>query len=410
MGEEHNRCILSSIIYGYEELEGDWIPDTYQYDRPVLHVKRTHDCCFAASSATKNDGKPAVELVDFSRVAVTRKLSVLIQISIILALSTSFYTSRLFAKQEAYEVSAMSSKKAFEIGRLFRSQYKNIESRQYLRHAADNDNAEASYLYAMELSNYKTTIRTPPEAQKYLLKSAELGNRRAMYHLYTDATWLRDLDIQHWKKQYFESLIQSGSKDPSQTMYELARFYKNTDREMYVYYLDKAIGFNHPRALMDKAENIHSGEGLYLMPGGRSTVVDGLYLAAAETEYIPAIRYYIDILEQKGKFEDAYKWRLIALEKGDITSLATVSKILLGRISTYSFVPQDHVKAKAYLDLYLSSAGNERMGSLYSVLSLDEENITAKMTEKEKLQSREIYIRYKHEPDFYNHDVFWDAN
>nr|MBF4254145.1 sel1 repeat family protein [Vibrio anguillarum] len=126
----------------------------------------------------------------------------------ILALSL-FPSMVLHAEQETsaaevYEVGNMSPEKAFATGRLLRAQYKNMESRPYLQYAADNDNSDAAFLYAMELSNYKTTIRTPPEAREYLLKAAELGNRRAMKHLYTDAKWLRDRDVQYWKSQYYD--------------------------------------------------------------------------------------------------------------------------------------------------------------------------------------------------------------
>lgn len=332
----------------------------------------------------------------------------------ILALSL-FPSMVLHAEQETsavevYEVGNMSPEKAFATGRLLRAQYKNMESRPYLQYAADNDNSDAAFLYAMELSNYKTTIRTPPEAREYLLKAAELGNRRAMKHLYTDAKWLRDRDVQYWKSQYYDSLIRLGRDDPAQATYELAQFYKGMDNEMYSYYLDKAVSFNHPRALMDKAKQVQEGGGLFLMPGERETKVRELYLAAAKTNYIPAMRRYIGILESKGRFEDAYQWRLMALEQGDITSLATVVKILLGDSASYHFVTPDRIKAQAYLDLYLSAAGTERMQSLYSILELEEESLAGKMSEEEKAQANDIFVNYKSNLNFYYHDVFWDIN
>ncbi|WP_244187306.1 sel1 repeat family protein [Vibrio qinghaiensis] len=337
---------------------------------------------------------------------------------VILAIFLPFSSTAVRAEAEqenyqaidAYEVGDMSPEKAFATGRLLRAQYKNMESRPYLKYAADSDNPDAAFLYAMELSNYKTTIRTPPEAREYLLKAAELGNRRAMKHLYTDAKWLRDRDVQYWKSQYYDSLIRLGRDEPAQATYELAQFYKGMDNEMYSHYLDKAVSFNHPRALMDKAKQVQAGSGLFLMPGERETKVRELYLAAAKTNYIPAMRFYIDILESKGRFKEAYQWRLMALEQGDITSLATIIKILLGDSASYQFVIQDRIKAKAYLDLYLTYAGTERMQSLYSTLQLEEESLAGKMSDEEKLQANDIFINYKNNLNFYYHDVFWDIN
>ncbi|MGF1908696.1 sel1 repeat family protein [Vibrio kasasachensis] len=321
---------------------------------------------------------------------------------------TSFFAPSLAASEE-YDVGAMSSEKAFETGRLLRAQFKNAESRVYLKLAAENENPEALFLYAMELSNYKTTIRTPPEARKYLLKAAELGNRRAMYQLFTSAKWLRDMDIAYWRNQYYSSLIMLGRDNPSQAMYELARFHKGSDSELFSHYLDVAAGFDHPLALMDKAKSIGDDEGLFQFDRGGDHA-DKLYLAAAKTLYIPAIRNYISLLEDKGRYKEAYEWRLTALEQGDITSLAVVSKILLGHSSTYSFVPQDRVRAKAYIDLYLLFAGDERMTSLRTALELNEENISVAMNNKERKQSEEIYLKYKTSLIFYNHDKFWDTH
>ncbi|EKO3940828.1 sel1 repeat family protein, partial [Vibrio metschnikovii] len=297
----------------------------------------------------------------------------------LLILLISLSSTTVCAQLERYELRGISPEEAYETGRLLRAQYKNLESRPYLQYAADNDIPAAAFLYAMELSNYKTTIRTPLAARKYLLKSAELGNRRAMHQLYSDAEWLSDREVDYWRNKYYESLIQLGASNPSQATYELSRYYRDNDRTS-LYYLDLAVSFKHPRALMDKALLIEQGHGISLMPGARETTVRELYLAAAKTGYIPAIRHYIGLLESKGRFEEAYEWRLVALNQGDLISLASVAKILLGQRTSYEFVTPNPIQAKAYMDLYLASAGKDRMQAVYEMFELDQQYISGQMS------------------------------
>ncbi|EGU49474.1 hypothetical protein VII00023_17464 [Vibrio ichthyoenteri ATCC 700023] len=320
----------------------------------------------------------------------------------------SFTSPVALAATSDYEISEMTAERALEKGQIMRAQYKNIESRPYLKHAAEKQNGAASFLYAMEIANYKTTMRTPLEARQYLVKAAELGNRRAMHQLYTQANWLRPIDISYWKSQYFNSVILLGRDYPAQAMYELAHFHKDSDDALSTYYLDKAIDFNHPKAMMDRAASMAESEGGLLTSKTYSAEEEALYLRAAETKYIPAIKRYIDVLEARGRFEDAYQWRVQALESGDIKSLAVMSKILLGQSAMYDFIAVDKVKAKAYIDLYLSAAGQERMKSLYSSLAMDEESISGTISAEEKKQATEIYLKYKNTTVFYNHDLLWD--
>lgn len=328
---------------------------------------------------------------------------------ILCVMSILLYSSFAISASSEYEVSGMTADQAFDKGRLTRAQYKNIESRQYLKYAADNNNAAAAFLYAMELAEYKATIRTPIEAKKYLLKAAMLGNRQAMYQLYSNSKWLIDKDVSYWRDQYYSSLILLGRTQPSQAMYELARFHQESDKELSSYYFDIAIGFEHPLALMERADSIVNADSGFFLLGGREKEANDLYLMAAETEYIPAIKRYVEILEAKGRYEEAYQWRIRALERGDLSSLATISKILLGNRSIYDFVVQDKVKAKAYIDLYLSFSGRERMNSIYSSLLIDEEVISQSISVEERKQAVEMYLNYKNSIVFYNHDVFWDV-
>lgn len=319
--------------------------------------------------------------------------------------------SAMSAVDEAnqYKVSHLSAEQAYMTGSLLRAQYKSMDSMAYLKHAADQNHAPASYLYSMELASRRGLMNDPLAAREYLLKAAKLGHRKAMHELYLNANWLRDIEIDYWKKQYHSQVILLGREAPSQAMYELSRFYQESDSHLSEFYLNKAADLNHPLALMAKARKVTEGGGSVLVSLSREALVNQLYLEAAKTNYIPAIRKYIDILESKKRYKEAFKWRVIALENGDITSLASVAKILLGESKLYQFVPQDRVKAKAYIDLYLASAGQEKMQTLYTSLAQKKEKIELEMIAEEKQNAKEMYLNFKNTLSFYNHDRLWDV-
>ncbi|MCG6364051.1 sel1 repeat family protein, partial [Vibrio fluvialis] len=118
----------------------------------------------------------------------------------------------------------LSAQQAYENGRLLRAQFKNLAAREYLKYAADLGEPSAAYLYAMEVANYRTTIRTPPESQHYLLLAAQGGSRQAMRVLYQNGEWLRAAERSLWQQTYYDTLIELGSREPSQAAYELALY------------------------------------------------------------------------------------------------------------------------------------------------------------------------------------------
>lgn len=325
-------------------------------------------------------------------------------VSLALTLGVTSFT----ALGEAYDASALTAQQAFENGRLLRAQFKNVESRPFLKHAADSGNADAAYLYAMELSNYKTTIRTPQEARDYLLQAAQGGNRHAMQHLYLNGQWLSKKDRLDWQQKYHDALIRLGRTAPAQALFELAQYYHARDKALSEYYLTKAAAFRHPRALMEQARRIERGAGTYVMPGERETVVRKTYLAAAETGYVPAIRAYINLLEDKGRYKEAFDWRRKALQAGDLTSLAALGFIYSGQSEGYPFIETDLVLAKAYLDLYMEMAGTDRLETLYSTVAESYQQITPRINAEQEKAADKIESSLKNSVDFYNHDLFWD--
>lgn len=328
--------------------------------------------------------------------------------SCLVSLVLSFGVTSFATHGEDYDAKLLNAQQAFESGRLLRAQFKNVESRQYLKHAADNGNADAAYLYAMELSNYRTTIRTPPQAREYLLQAAQGGNRHAMQHLYQNGQWLSKKEREQWQHQYHDTLIRLGQLNPAQALFELAQYYHSSNKELSEYYLVKAMAFHHPRALMEQARRIESGSGSYMMPGSRDTKVRETYLAAAKTGYVPAIRAYINLLKDKGRYEEAFEWRQKALQAGDLTSLAALGFIYSGQGEAYPFVETDLVRAKAYFDLYLETAGTDRLENLHSAVAEKYQQLAPRITSEQETAADTLELNLKKNVDFYNHDLFWD--
>lgn len=312
------------------------------------------------------------------------------------------------ASADSYDVETLSAQQALESGRLLRAQFKNIEARNYLKHAADKGNADAAYLYAMELSNYNTTIRTPPRARDYLLQSANGGNRHAMHHLYTHGDWLTEHEQTYWQQQYHDALVTLGQKDAPQALYELAQYYQPIDPTLSEQYLEMAVDFKQPQALMEKARRYQNGDGYFVLPGARDTQVRKMYLEAAQTGYIPAMRAYISLLEDKGRYKEALQWREKALHAGDLTSLAALGFVYAGQSENYQFVQTDLAKARAYMDTYIETAGTNRLKNLYLSVEESNKNITQRMNVTQKKRAENIEYKLNDNVVYYNHDIFWD--
>lgn len=312
------------------------------------------------------------------------------------------------SEEKIYDMQQSSAQQAFEKGRLLRAQFKNLAARQYLKYAADLGEPNAAYLYAMEVANYRTTIRTPPESQHYLLLAAQGGSRQAMRVLYQDGEWLRMAERRIWQQRYHDAVIDLGAKKPSQAAYELALYYQYSDPTLAQHYLKIAAELEHPAALMLAAQQIERGEGSYPMPGSRATEARKTYLQAAQTGYIPAIRNYIQLLENKGKYRDAYYWRQQAIQHSDLTALVAMGNILSGQSDLYRFVESDIKQAKAYFELYLETAGPDRLSNLYQNSEKQMTDISLQLSEQEKMEASEIELQLENYQPFFNHDAYWD--
>ncbi|WP_083628832.1 sel1 repeat family protein [Vibrio panuliri] len=333
-----------------------------------------------------------------------RILTNLITMSLALALTTSAWA------MNNYDVSKMSAEEAYQHGKLLRSQFKNSEAKTYLQYAADNGYPNGAYLYAMESMGNQTNPRAVENAIVYLTNAAELGSRPALRYLYRQGEWLSEAKRRKYQTQYYNSLIELGAQSPGVAYLCLSDYFYAEDKELSAYYLSKAIEFELPSAHMISAQRLESEEGSFFFASDRVAQVEQHYLQAAELGYIPAIKKYITILEQKGKYKEALTWREKALTQGDITSLVSLGAIYSGSSVRYGFVEQDLAKAKAYFELYLDNAGQDSLSDIYKQTEYNHKNIIDKITVDKELQVERIKDGLSNVDFFYNYDFLWSIN
>ncbi|WNJ98007.1 sel1 repeat family protein [Vibrio ruber] len=311
-------------------------------------------------------------------------------------------------KKYDYDINFLTPAQAYEKGRLLRAQFKNEEARHYLQYAADKGNADAAYLYAIELSEYNPTIRTPRLVREYVEQAANSGNLHAMNYLYQHGTWLRTAIRQSWQKRYHDGLVRLAATQPAKAVYYLSLYYEKTDPDQSEYYLQRAIDYSYPLAWMDNSRRSINDINQLYTETRFSTGIYTNYRHAAEHNFIPAMKACVELYEGRGDFKKAFEWRQRALDAGDLTSLAVVAKIYAGEASSYRFVDEDLIKARAYSELYLDYAGSDRLTSLHKSMEQFFVDITNEMTPPDIERAQSITDTYKEKVTFYNHDTYWD--
>ncbi|CAM3875556.1 hypothetical protein VA7868_00542 [Vibrio aerogenes CECT 7868] len=310
-----------------------------------------------------------------------------------------------------YDIESMSADQAYKKGRLLRAQFKNSDARAYLRYAADKKHADAAFLYAVELMKYNATVRTPAESRKYIELSAKLGNLHAMRYLYKRGDWLRPKDRNTWKKRYHDGLIAFAGQNPGEATYLLSLFFQNRFPDKSDYYLRRSVKYNYPLALMEKARR-QQGSGTpqlkFSTDGSRDPDVLRTYKQAASEGFIPAIKACVELYEARDDFQEAFKWRLKAVEAGDLTSLFAVAKIYSHEAASYQFVDKDLIKARAFSELYLDFAGDDRFTKLHQMVEQFFVDVTEQLTPPEVIEANAFVTDYKEKTLFYNHDIYWD--
>lgn len=324
-----------------------------------------------------------------------------------LALSLTMQ-SAVAQDEVAYGISSLTPYEAFEAGQLLQAQFKNTEARAYLKYAADKGNADSAFLYAVDISKYNSSSRSMAEARDYFEVAANLGSLEAMSYLAEQGDWLRPHLRQSWKKQYHDGLILLAERQPAKAMFGLAKYYQHNDSELSQYYLDKAVGYHYPLALMEQARRYLGGVETITPETVQDSRILALYLDAAQQDYLPAVKACIEVYEAQSNYSEAMIWRLKALDLGDITSLAVLAKIYASKAPSYSFIEKDVAKAHAYAELYLDNAGKDRLANLHKMMEQFFVEMTAKTTSQDIERSQGIRESYKQDVVFYNHDPYWD--
>ncbi len=318
-------------------------------------------------------------------------------------------SSHVFGDEGSHDFTHINASQAYKKGKKLRSQFYFTEAQRYLKFSADSGHPDAAYLYAIDLLKMNNSTRSNDLGRKYMQKAAFKGNRHAMKYLYEDGLWLTKKERGRWRENYYNSLIALGKDRPQAALYELSLYFSQSEPKLSEHYLNLSILFKYPPALMEQANRYQLGGSSFLISEDREAAVRKLYQQAAETGYIPAIKTYVQLLEESGNYQLAFEWREKALHKGCITSLASVAFIYSGiNRNEYSFVDIDNVKAKAYLSLYIDSVSDKKFSKLYTNIEKTYSDIEQQMTSEQKHNSLLIEESLRNNLVFFYHDKYLD--
>jgi TPR repeat protein len=294
----------------------------------------------------------------------------------------------------------------YENGRLLRAQFKNREAREYLKYSIEKGSAKGLYLYAIELKGYNQTIRTDNNVYDYISRAAELGDRQAVRYLALEE--LRENVTSDWKVKYFELLNHLVYEDKGQAFFEFYLFYQYSDVELAKDYLKKSVELMHPVALMVQGDLILQGDGSYWFKFTREKAAIEIYKQAAETYYLPAIKKYINILDEIGDKNQTFEWLVKAANLGDLSSVALVARVLSGQRGEYKGEPLSLPQAKAYYDIYVDVAGQDKFTALYASMLVEQHDLVNRMSEEQLKVAEQNLKKIKGNVKyFYSSDIFW---
>jgi TPR repeat protein len=294
----------------------------------------------------------------------------------------------------------------YENGRLLRAQFKNREAREYLKYSMKKGSAKGFYLYAIELKGYNQTVRTDSNVYDYISRAAELGDKQAVRYL---ALGELSEDVSFfWKDKYFELLNQLVNEDKGQAFFEFYLFYQHSDLELAKDYLKKSVALMHPVALMVQGDLIMQGGGPYWFSFTRKKASIEIYKQAAKTYYLPAIKKFINILDEIGDEDQAFEWLLKAAGLGDLSSIALVARTLSGKRGVHKYAPLSLSQAKAYYDIYINIAGQDKFSALYTSMLAEQYELVNKMSDEQLKEADQNLIKIKENVKyFYSSDIFW---
>lgn len=327
----------------------------------------------------------------------------------LLVITILLYSSQSLSQVKVYDETLLSAEDSFRHGLLLRGQFKHSEGLRFIQFAADSGHADGAFVMAIELLKPNTAYRNEVLSKSYMLKAAEQGSLSALAYLFHEATWVTSVQREKFAERYINSLIKKGKHNPQQAYWLLSEFYSQSEPENSRYYLDLAMEFESPRAYLESAQRIATGEHDYLFEAKALREINSRYLFSANAKYLPGIKTYIRYLEEKQDFRQAYEWRTTALKLGDITSLVAMANIYGGGITQYSFVEEDKVKSAAYCATYLDLAGKDRFSSIYKQAELCYLKSTSDLTKEDKKSMESIKREMRDSIVFYHHDKIWDT-
>lgn len=268
----------------------------------------------------------------------------------------------------------------YHAGRQLYATYNDRESLRYLLYSAQNGNGNAAYYYAIALKNTKHLKHDAEEIKKYMLIAAKQEVKEAVRYFALRMNELPSREAKEWREKYFQNITELNESQPAQAELEFYLYYYDSNKKLSNMHLNKAIELKNPIALMLRADRIKNGKRFFLF---RQKKFMSLYRAAAKSNFIPAIRRYISILNRYNLKEESFDWSLKAAALGDLTSIAVVARMYGGFSKAYTSKNIDLVSAKLYYDIYLENAGRDQFNKLYEELAEEQSKIKANMSKED---------------------------
>lgn len=314
------------------------------------------------------------------------------------------YTEEVPKPANKYDLSSYTAKQAYEAGKLMRAQFKDSLARPYLKYAADKGDLNAAYLYAMDMVSDNPNFGTSDLAKKYLIQAANGGQMNATYYLYKYGSWFRNAARLKYRTLYHDGAVELAENNPGKASYDLYLYYRDLSKSQANYYLKKSKEYAYPQAVLQSSiqsynEQSNPNISLWFIKDVENIANDG---------FIPAVRSCIDYYESREQYDQALRWKEVALKYGDLMSLASLAKIYAGLVPSYQFVKPDLIKSYAYLSMYIDNAGKNRFSHLYGMMENLYSDISDKMTKKQKEKANSLTDDYKSTVVFYSYDTLWD--
>lgn len=219
------------------------------------------------------------------------------------------------------------------------------EAQTFLRKAAEAGDRDAQYYLGETLRLSKRFMS--PEAQQWYTAAAEQGDIHAMLRLASKEDLCNSLsacskDQDYWKSRAREEGLQLASQGDPQAMVIMFNVTGDPD------WLKKAAQAGSPSGQYQLANYYKAGHGWFFLPGEREEESQKWYEAAAEHGHALSMLKMMEIAYETGDRQSARQWLEKSADTGLISAVSTLGANLAHEPDQMGF-PMDLVKGYALL-------------------------------------------------------------